>query len=167
MFGEHYGLWGCGGGWMAPHWRFMRDHGVMTNEDYPYKAKDQPCAHDYDKTIGKTTTWGVAGRTDDVATMKAKIETQPGAVAINASARNFRFYRSGTLKGCCEEGDTNCDEEKLSINHAVTVVGYTIGGEKETVEKCSMNRWWIECSEEESDNNDNKDADGDANYWKI
>jgi hypothetical protein len=31
----------------------------MTNEDYPYKAKNQTCAHDDSKTIGKTKDWGV------------------------------------------------------------------------------------------------------------
>merc|ERR1711879_525105 len=54
IFGSHYGCWGCSGCWMAPHWKFMKEQGVMTNEDYPYKAKNNPCAHDKDKTI-KTT----------------------------------------------------------------------------------------------------------------
>jgi C1A family cysteine protease len=38
-FGENYGLYGCSGGWMAPFWEFMKDHGVMHEADYPYMAK--------------------------------------------------------------------------------------------------------------------------------
>ena len=45
---------GCNGGWMSIHWRFMKDHGVMTNEDYPYKGKNEKCAHDDAKTVGRT-----------------------------------------------------------------------------------------------------------------
>lgn len=33
----------------------------MTNEDYPYKAKHQACAHDESKIVGKTLEWGVSG----------------------------------------------------------------------------------------------------------
>jgi hypothetical protein len=42
----------------------MKDHGVMTNEDYPYKGKNQDCAHEDSKTKGKTKEWGIAGRKD-------------------------------------------------------------------------------------------------------
>jgi hypothetical protein len=97
MFGENYGLWGCSGGWMAPHWRFMHDHGVMNNVDYPYVGKNQTCAHDNDKIKGKTKDWGIAGQ-NDVKKMKAKVMQQPGAVALHASSKQFQFYKSGTLK---------------------------------------------------------------------
>ena len=61
MFGRTYGMGGCRGGWMTGAWRFMKDNGAMTNEDYPYKAKNQACAHDESKVIGKTLEWGVSG----------------------------------------------------------------------------------------------------------
>jgi len=42
LFGDDYerkyGLWGCGGGWMATAWRFQKDHGVMLDSDYPYTS---------------------------------------------------------------------------------------------------------------------------------
>jgi KDEL-tailed cysteine endopeptidase len=164
-FGEHYGCWGCSGCWMAPHWRFMQDHGVMTNEDYPYTAKNEPCAHDDSKTKGKTKTWGIAGK-NDVKTMKAKVMQQPGAVALNASSKQFQFYKSGVLKQCCDPSDSSCSEDTLSINHAVTVVGYSDPGEKK-VEKCSVKNWWISCTTESESNGNNVDSDGDSNYWKI
>jgi len=49
---------------MSPVWAFMKDHGAMTNEDYPYKAKHQTCAHDDSKIIGRTKDWGVTDRRD-------------------------------------------------------------------------------------------------------
>jgi hypothetical protein len=54
-------MYGCSGGWMSAHWRFMRDHGAMTEKDYPYKAKNQTCAHDDSKTVGKVKNWSISG----------------------------------------------------------------------------------------------------------
>jgi len=71
-FGKNYGMGGCRGGWMTPVWRFMKDQGAMTNEDYPYKAKNQPCAHDETKIIGRTKEWGTTGYSD-VKKMKERL----------------------------------------------------------------------------------------------
>jgi len=57
-------MYGCGGGWMAPSWEFMKDQGAMTNADYPYKGKNQTCAHDDSKIIGRTKEWGISGKKD-------------------------------------------------------------------------------------------------------
>jgi len=57
--------------------------------------------------------------------MKNKVWRQPVAVAIHADAPAFRFYKSGVLNSCCDPANQNCDENKLKINHAVTVVGYS------------------------------------------
>lgn len=132
-FGKNYGMGGCRGGWMSGTWSFMKDQGAMTNADYPYKARDQTCAHDDTKIVGRTKAWGVDGRRN-VQKMKERIQMQPGAVALNASSRQFRFYSSGTVKQC----DSN------SVNHGVVVVGYTDA----PVRKCKVNDWWVECENE-------------------
>jgi len=62
--------------------------------------------------------------------MKDRLKLQPGAVALNASADAFRFYRSGTVKTCCNPNDSNCTEESIYINHAVAIVGYSDGTSK-------------------------------------
>ena len=38
LFGEDYGLWGCGGGWMATAWYFQYKNGIMLDSDYPYTS---------------------------------------------------------------------------------------------------------------------------------
>jgi len=44
---------------------------------------------------------------------------------LYASSKNFRYYKSGTLKSCCDkELDPDCDDMELGYNHAVTVTGY-------------------------------------------
>jgi len=69
----------------------------MLNKDYPYKAKNQTCAHKEAETIGHTKDWGIDGR-NNVKKMKDRVKMQPGAVALSASSRQFQFYKSGTLK---------------------------------------------------------------------
>ena len=132
---------------MSPVWRFMKDQGAMTNEDYPYKAKNQPCAHDETKIIGRTKEWGVSGY-GDVKKMKERVQIQPGAVALSANTKKFRFYKSGTLKQCCDASDSSCQEDRTPINHAVTIVGYSEGSSSKTVKKCSVTDWWVDCKEE-------------------
>jgi len=69
----------------------------MSSADYPYVAKDQVCAHDDSKIIGRTKEWGTDGYMD-VQKMKERLQRQPGTVHVAASAMKFRLYRSGTLK---------------------------------------------------------------------
>jgi len=58
----------------------------MINKDYPYKAKNQDCAHKEDKIVGRTKVWGISGR-NDVKKMKERLTRQPGAVALSASSK--------------------------------------------------------------------------------
>ena len=83
-FGTNYGMGGCRGGWFTAPWRFMRDQGAMTNEDYPYMAKHQTCAHDESKIAVKTKDWGTVY---SVKKMKDKLTQQPGAVALAAGSK--------------------------------------------------------------------------------
>jgi len=88
---------------------------------------------------------------------------QPVAVAINADAPGFKFYKSGVVKSCCDPSSSNCNEEWLTINHGVTVVGYSEPAAERT-KKCTVNDWWVGCEGEEGAE---ADADGDSGYWKV
>jgi len=61
MFGKDYGLWGCGGGWMSIAWDFQKEQGIMMDADYPYTSgntgTETACAHDYNKTVGKVSSY--------------------------------------------------------------------------------------------------------------
>jgi len=138
----------------------------MLNADYPYKAKDQKCAHEESKTIGHTKAWGIDGR-NNVKKMKDRLKMQPGAVALSASSKQFQFYKSGTVKKCCDASNKNCSEDRVPINHAVTIVGYSEGTSDKKVKKCSVNNWWVSCKEETEEGSGEADAQGDKNYWKL
>ena len=61
-FGKDYLAYGCQGGWMTWAWDFIKDQGVMTDEDYPYTSGDSEmegeCKHRKSKTVGKVKRWG-------------------------------------------------------------------------------------------------------------
>jgi len=99
--GWPYYLDGCNGGWMFTAWKYMKDKGVMTNEDYPYRARDQSCAYDSSKVYGRVKQYGGTPR-NDVYAMKNKVWRQPVAVALNGDSPAFRFYKSGVLRSCCD-----------------------------------------------------------------
>jgi len=138
----------------------------MTNADYPYKAINQTCAHDDSKTIGRTKDWGVDGW-NNVKKMKNRVKMMPGAVALSASSGQFQFYRSGTVKNCCDPRDSNCDEEHVPINHGVVIVGYSEGSPDKKLRECKVNNWWVNCKEWTEEGAGEADAQGDKNYWKI
>ena len=39
---------------MEYHWDFLRDHGAMTDAEYPYTGSDDACKHDNDKVVVNT-----------------------------------------------------------------------------------------------------------------
>ena len=99
--------------------------------------------------------------------MKDRLKVQPGAVALHAGSKQFRFYKSGTLKECCDASNANCQEDTVKINHGVTLVGYSEGTSSKTVRKCKVEDWYVNCTEELDEGSGEADAQGDKNYWKL
>ena len=120
LFGKHYKTFGCGGGWMAYGWEFQRDHGAMTEKNYPYTGKAQNCKHDDNNVLGKLKEWNQIKTT--LGDAKKRLALQPMTVAVDASSKAFQFYKSGVL-----DEDSECGTK---LNHALVIVGYTEKGAK-------------------------------------
>lgn len=120
LFGETYGTWGCGGGWMNRYWNFSRAQGSMAASEYPYISGSyswgdevQACAHDADKVV---STAGTSGQiTTSISDAKVKLEEGPMTIAVSAYGSCWRYYKEGVL--------TSADNCSTSINHAVVIVG--------------------------------------------
>ena len=166
-FDKDYLAYGCMGGWMTWAWDFVKDQGVMTNEDYPYfsgtTGAEGDCKHDASKTVGKVKSWGQIY--DSVTDVKAKVMKQPLTVAVDAGSSTFQFYRSGVIK--------EADGCGTSLNHAIVMVGYTDEDEgdnpspnpdpnpgpspdpnpgpdpqPEPIEDCDVTKWWHTCEQQ-------------------
>jgi len=102
-----YGNQACNGGLMDNAFKFVRDKGIVTESEYPYKAVKQNCAI-------ATGPYKIAGFTDinNCNTLASELNGRPIAVAVDAT--NWSPYKSGVFNNC-----------KTSLNHGVLLVGVT------------------------------------------
>lgn len=116
-----YGNAGCNGGLMDQAFEYIRDnHGIDTEESYPYLGKDGKC-HYRKRAKGATDTGFVDVPSGDEEKLQEAVATVgPVSVAIDASHESFQFYSSGVYD------EASCNNETL--DHGVLVVGYGVTG---------------------------------------
>ncbi|KAI7745197.1 hypothetical protein M8C21_020075 [Ambrosia artemisiifolia] len=106
---------GCDGGLMDYAYEFViKNKGIDTEEDYPYKGKASTC----NKNKLKTHVVTIDGYKDvpenNEDQLLQAVATQPVSVGICGSERAFQLYSSGIFTGPCS----------INLDHAVLIVGY-------------------------------------------
>ena len=107
---------GCGGGWPWSVMDYVKDHGLCTEEDYPYHGVDEDCK-DSQCTVAVQSAGKVQLPQGDEESLANAVALNPVSIVLDASA--MQLYKEGIITRCSE-----------SINHAVLAVGY--GVEEET-----------------------------------
>ena len=110
-----YGNLGCGGGMPTRAFRYIKRFGITTEKEYPYDAKNHLCkklTHDY-KEKYTITGWKNIEPFNETRLMDVAYNIGPISVGLDASSKEFRFYKSGVMDKC-----------GIMINHAVLLVGY-------------------------------------------
>jgi len=109
---KSYDNFGCSGGYMDNAFQYVKDKGLATEADYPYKARDQECQ-------SAPTSAYISGfkdvkpvKPDDITQLTTAVNKQPVAVAVDAT--NWQLYKSGVFDNCSD-----------NLNHAGLIVGYT------------------------------------------
>ena len=87
----------------------MANHGLNSQSEYPYTAKDGYCCKTSARHGGVLSYKRVERSS---GCLEAEVSKGPVAVAVDAF--NWSNYKSGIFANC-----------ERNINHAVTVVGYT------------------------------------------
>jgi cathepsin L len=111
-----YGNYGCNGGLMDYAFKFCEAHGLTTEANYPYTAKNGACNTAKEgQPSANTKLTGYK----DVTSMNANalgtsVDMQPVSVAIEADQAAFQGYTSGVISSGCG----------TSLDHGVLVVGY-------------------------------------------
>ena len=109
---------GCFGGLMSAAFNDLKKiGGIMSEDDYPYKARHRKCAFTKDKAV-----MGVAGRTllpkrDETKLKETLAKFGPISIGIHANSMLIH-YKSGILI------DKTCSSGRIGINHGVLLVGY-------------------------------------------
>lgn len=121
---------GCGGGLMDYAFKWViQNHGIDTEDDYPYQAAEKTCLKN--KRNHRVVT--IDGYTDIPANneeiLLQAVATQPVSVGICGSERAFQLYSKGIFTGPCS----------TSLDHAVLIVGY---GSKDGVDYWILKNSW-------------------------
>lgn len=108
---------GCGGGLPSDSYRYIISHGGLeTEEEYPYKGYDEPCAYNRSRNeVVRVQSW-VNITTKEEVIRRVLYMYGPLSVALNADP--LQFYKSGVLSLPADE----CDPTEL--DHAVLLVGW-------------------------------------------
>ena len=127
---------GCGGGFMPHAYEYViQNKGIESEQKYPYKPEDDPCVFNKTKVAATFTNYkDVTGGENGLK--KAVATVGPIAVAIDAEAATFGFYKDGVFY------DSSCSTTEL--DHGVLVVGYgtTTNGTDYWIVKNSWGNTW-------------------------
>lgn len=115
----------CSGGNVKKAFNYLKNFGLMKDEDYPYINGEDVCKYDKRKTLVKVKAFGYLPR-DEEEMKKALYKYGPIAGAINGIMTVF--YESGIYVPT--ESDDYCPSD---LNHAILIVGY--GVDKRTGKK--------------------------------
>jgi len=107
---------GCDGGLMDQAFTYIKEKGIESEKDYPYKAVDQDCTYDPKKKVASDTGFVDIPSGDESALQTAIATVGPISVAIDASQDSFQLYESGVYN------EPACSSTEL--DHGVLAVGY-------------------------------------------
>ncbi|XP_065897871.1 procathepsin L-like [Dysidea avara] len=149
---EREGDHSCEGGLMDNAFRYViKNHGIDTEECYPYRAHDERrCEYKESCRAATCTGYVDVHRDNEDALQTAVANIGPISVAIDASHSSFQLYKRGVYD------EMRCSSKKL--DHGVLAVGY---GEYESqaywlVKNSWGERWGMEGYVMMSRNKDNQ-----------
>ena len=133
--GTKYGNYGCNGGLQDNAYKYYEaGYNAELETTYGYTGKDGTCQYDESSTTSVTVSSYVDVTPSNPSQMKAALNQQPLAVAIEADKFVFQTYKSGVLTS------SKCG---TTLDHAVLAVGYgTEDGQDYWLVKNSWNTTW-------------------------
>ena len=111
-----YGNQACNGGLMTNALKYVKDHGLVHQDEYPYKPVKQTCK--INEGPFKVSGYTEIKNCNDLGN---GIQNKVVSVAVDAS--NWSAYRGGVFNNC-----------RTQLNHGVTLVGVKDGN------------WWVKNS---------------------
>jgi C1A family cysteine protease len=123
---------GCHGGLMDNAFEFAKTHKIVTEAEYPYTGQEGTC-NNSNASEGVTVQSYVDVPRNIPDQLKAALNNQPVAVAIEADQYIFQSYKTGVITSGCGQ----------NLDHGVLAVGYgVLDGEEYFLVKNSWGPGW-------------------------
>jgi len=111
-----FGNQGCNGGLMDDGFKYIIKNGEVSEESYPYTAKDGKCDLTGKTVVAHLTSYkDVTPKQDEGALTTAITNIGPISVAIDANHQSFQLYKTGVYY------EPSCSATRL--DHGVLAVG--------------------------------------------
>ncbi|KAK6467411.1 cathepsin L1-like [Huso huso] len=126
---------GCHGGFVNIAFQYVIDHGITSEQSYPYTGEDdQPCRYTEQLKVTSISDFKRIDSKDEKSLRDAVGTVGPISVSVDAST--FKLYKSGIyFNPACTQ----------STNHAVLAVGY--GKERKDTFWILKNSWGLDWGE--------------------
>ncbi|XP_067827381.1 pro-cathepsin H [Heptranchias perlo] len=128
---------GCSGGLPSQAFEYIKyNHGLETEEDYPYEGKDGACRFQPSKAAAFVKEVVNITENDEGGMVDAVARLNPVSFAFEVTG-DFLRYSGGVYS------NPNCDSTPDKVNHAVLAVGYGVSnGTKYWIVKNSWGTSW-------------------------
>jgi cathepsin L len=131
---KKFGNNGCEGGLMDNGFAYIKEnHGIDTEESYPYEAKELRCRYKKREIGAQDTGFVDIPQGSESHLQQALATVGPVSIAIDASHESFQFYKDGVYD------EVECSSEDL--DHGVLAVGYGIDQESGSAFWIVKNSW--------------------------
>jgi len=131
-----YGNMGCNGGLMTAAFSYVRDNGIVSEQDYPYRETQGYCQVNPSRIVTRISSYMNVASGSDASLQAALSSVGPVSVAIDAT-ETLQRYSGGILN------DYSCNSQAL--NHGVLAVGYgNANGQNYYIVKNSWGASWGE-----------------------
>ncbi|KAK9676879.1 hypothetical protein RND81_11G107200 [Saponaria officinalis] len=127
--------YGCNGGEMEHAFKYIKNNGIVSEKDYPYKGIDETCNKSkLIHPVAHIRGYKKVPKNDEKS-LQAVVANQIVSVGVDAGSQAFQLYRKGIFDGVCGK----------DLNHGVAIVGYgDVKGKKYWIVKNSWGRRWGE-----------------------
>uniref|UniRef100_A0A4W3JST0 Cathepsin L1-like n=1 Tax=Callorhinchus milii TaxID=7868 RepID=A0A4W3JST0_CALMI len=129
--------YGCSGGRPSGAFKYIKKYGIMSQKNYPYKAKVRVCVlYIYLHIYVRCERCCVIKPKTEKALGNAVATIGPISVLVTSNTNNFRHYKNGILY------DTECTPRK-PVDHGMLLVGFgEENGQKYWILKNSWGKRW-------------------------
>ncbi|KAH8283075.1 hypothetical protein KR054_012020 [Drosophila jambulina] len=109
---------GCDGGWTSLAFNYIRDHGITSKANYPYRGAQSTCSYDPSTSVARIRDYLTVRYGDEKRLAEVVYNIGPVVANIDSLHESFLHYSSGIYH------EPDCRFDMANLTSAVLVVGF-------------------------------------------